>query len=255
MTGDGVNDILAMKEADCSIAIGEGSDAARRSAKLVLLDNDFGSVPSIIDEGRQSINNLERSATLFLSKTTYAAILAVLFVIIPIEYPFAPLEMSLLNFACIGLPGVILALEKNTSRIKNRFTKNILNYSVPIGITVSITMLTLAIISSVNDFSRSELISMSAIITFAIDFALIFSISRPINPLRSALLGSIIGIFAAVFIVPLLRNFLDFTFLSQNGYLLTIILIGAAYAVFIVLHYIAKRQIPKILKKHPKLQI
>ncbi|MDO5451480.1 MAG: HAD-IC family P-type ATPase, partial [Candidatus Saccharibacteria bacterium] len=147
MTGDGVNDILAMKEADCSIAIGEGSDAARRSAKLVLLNNDFAGVPGVIAEGRQSINNLERSATLFLSKNTYAAILAVLFILIPLEYPYAPLEMSILNFACIGLPGVILALEPNTARIKNKFIKNILQFSVPTGITVAISMLILAIIA------------------------------------------------------------------------------------------------------------
>ena len=126
MTGDGVNDILAMKEADCSISIGEGSDAARRSSKLVLLDNDFAAVPSIIDEGRRTINNLERSTALFLAKTVYASILAVLFVFLPLKYPFTPIEMTLLNFTCIGLPAFILALENNTERIKNRFAKNIM---------------------------------------------------------------------------------------------------------------------------------
>ena len=147
MTGDGVNDILAMKEADVSLAIGEGSDAARRASKFVLLDSGFEAVPSIIDEGRQSINNLERSTSLFLAKTVYASLLAILFVFLPLNYPYIPIQMSLLNFVCIGAPGVILALEHNTERIKNKFISNIKHYSVPTGITVAIAMITLSIVA------------------------------------------------------------------------------------------------------------
>ncbi|MBQ1528503.1 HAD-IC family P-type ATPase, partial [Candidatus Saccharibacteria bacterium] len=216
MTGDGVNDILAMKEADASLAIGEGSDAARRAAKFVLLDSGFESVPSIIDEGRQSINNLERSTSLFLAKTVYASILAVIFVILPFSYPFSPIEMSLLNFACIGFPGLILALEHNTERIKNRFTKNIIEYSVPIGLTVSICMLALSVISHFQNFSRFELTTTSVFIAFAIDLVLIYWISRPLNKLRSALLISIIVIMAAAFLIPFARDFFEFTFLSST---------------------------------------
>ncbi len=255
MTGDGVNDILAMKEADCSIAIGDGSDAARKSAKFVLLNSDFAAVPSVIAEGRQSINNLERSATLFLSKNTYAAILAVLFILIPLEYPYAPLEMSLLNLACIGFPGVILALEKNTERIKNKFIKNILGYSVPTGITVAITMLILSIIAKNSGFNRSELITSSAIITFAIDFLLIYSIARPLNLLRTILLGMILGIISLAIAIPFTRNFLDFTLLTPDRILTVVSLIAVAYLIFIIarlaMHYLT----PKILAKHPRLRI
>ena len=255
MTGDGVNDILAMKEADCSIAIGEGSDAARRSAKLVLLNSDFAGVPKIIAEGRQSINNLERSATLFLSKTTYAIILAVLFTIIPLEYPFAPIEMSLLNFACIGFPGIILALETNTKRIKNKFTKNILQYSIPVGITVSLAMLTLSIIAGINDFTRPELISSSLIITFAIDLLLIFSIAKPLNLLRGSLIVIIIGIITTAFFTPVFRNFLDFTFLSNSNLITVILIILSSYIVFAFMSVLARHLTPKLLKKYPKLNI
>ena len=254
MTGDGVNDILAMKESDCSIAIGEGSDAARRSAKLVLLNSDFAGVPKIIDEGRQSINNLERSATLFLSKNTYAAILAVLFILIPVEYPYAPLEMSLLNFACIGLPGVILALEKNTKRIKNKFTTNILQFSIPTGITVAITMLIFSILAQNIGYTRPELITTSAIITFAIDFLLIFSIARPLNLLRSILLLVIIAIIVLAITIPLTRNFLDFTLLSPEKLLIAGVFIAAAYAVFLAVRALMKYLTPKILK-NPRLRI
>ena len=206
MTGDGVNDILAMKEADVSIAIGEGSDAARRSAKLVLLDSDFKSVPSIIAEGRRSINNLERSATLFLSKTVYASLLAVLFVVLPFEYPFSPIEMSLLNFLCIGLPGLALALENNTERIKNQFVNNIKHYSVPTGLLVAVSALTLSILAAVFDISRSELTALSSLVVFVIGFVLIYRISKPLNYFRASLLMLIFFLFATSLVLPLART-------------------------------------------------
>ncbi|MBR2839936.1 HAD-IC family P-type ATPase [Candidatus Saccharibacteria bacterium] len=237
MTGDGVNDILAMKEADVSLAIGEGSDAARRSAKMVLLDSDFAGVPSIIAEGRQSINNLERSTTLFLSKTVYASILAVLFTIIPIEYPYAPIEMSLLNFACIGLPGLILALEPNTARIKNQFITNIKKYSIPIGITVSIAMVTLSVVANLNHFTRPELLTASLFTTFAIDLAMIYQISRPLNLLRGSLLASIIVIVASAFLIPYTRNLLDLTIPTLNVTIIVISLISLSLLFSLLLRH------------------
>ncbi|MBR2836866.1 HAD-IC family P-type ATPase [Candidatus Saccharibacteria bacterium] len=241
MTGDGVNDILAMKEADCSLAIGAGSDAARRAAKFVLLNSGFEAVPSIIDEGRQSINNLERSTALFLTKTVYASILAVVFVILPFSYPFSPIEMSLLNFACIGLPGLILALEKNTARIKDRFLSNILEYSIPIGFTVSAAMLALSIISHFNHFSRFELTTTSLFITFAIDLILIYWISRPLNLLRTILIFTIVGIMAAAFFIPFAREFFEFTFLTQNGIIIMVAIIAVSVLAFNLMRFFAAK--------------
>lgn len=249
MTGDGVNDILAMKEADCSIAIGEGSDAARRSAKLVLLDSDFDRVPSIINEGRQSINNLERSTALFLAKTVYATILAVIFVILPFSYPFSPIEMSLLSFACIGFPGLILALEKNTARIKDRFTTNIMEYSFPIGLTVSVCMLALSIISHYQNFSRFELTTTSVFIAFAIDLYLIYWISKPLNLWRTILIFVIIGIMAGAFLIPFTREFFEFTFLTQNGLIIMLSIIAAGFLIFNLMRLFMRRLSQKILKK------
>jgi len=210
MTGDGVNDILAMKEADVSIAIGNGSDAARRVAKFVLLDSGFEAVPSIIDEGRQSINNLERSTSLFLAKTVYASLLAVLFVFLPLSYPFTPIEMSLLNFACIGFPGLILALEHNTTRIKNKFISNIKHYSVPTGITVAMSMVILSIIADTANLERTQLTTLSAIITFVINLVLIYQISKPLNLFRAALIAVVIAIVVAAFLTPFAREFFEF---------------------------------------------
>lgn len=249
MTGDGVNDILAMKEADVSLAIGDGSDAARRSAKMVLLKSDFSAVPSIIDEGRQSINNLERSTTLFLAKTVYASILAVLFVILPLRYPFNPIQMSLLNFACIGFPGLILALEKNTDRIKNRFITNIVEYSFPIGITISLAMLVLSSLAHFNVLPNYELTTTAVFTTFAIDFILIYWVSRPLNALRTGLLLLTIAVVTGAFLIPFFHNFFDFVFLAKNGLIITLSVILGATLVFELIKLLIKRLSPKFLNK------
>ena len=247
MTGDGVNDILAMKEADCSLAIGEGSDAARRSAKLVLLNSDFGAVPSIIDEGRQSINNLERSTALFLAKTVYASILAIVFVFLPFNYPFTPIEMSLLNFACIGFPGLILALEHNTDRIKNRFIRNILTYSFPIGLTVSFCMAALSIVSHIEGFSHPELTTISVFVTFTIDIILIYWISKPLNLLRTSLIFTIIGIMVAAFAIPVIRDFFEFVLLTPKNLIVMTIIITSGIVIFFILKHLMQRLANRLL--------
>lgn len=249
MTGDGVNDILAMKEADCSLAIGAGSDAARRAAKFVLLDSGFESIPNIIDEGRQSINNLERSTSLFLAKTVYASILAVVFVFLPFSYPFKPIEMTLLNFACIGFPGLVLSLEKNTNRIKDKFVTNILTYSLPIGLTVSLAMIALAIIAGLNHFPHYELSTTAVFITFVIDLILIYWISKPLNKLRAALLFTIIAIMTVIFLWPFARDFFEFTFLTKNGLIVSLSLIAASLVIFEILRRILAHFAPKLLDK------
>ena len=210
MTGDGVNDILAMKESDVSIAIGEGSDAARRASKIVLLNSGFEAVPAIVAEGRQSINNLERSTSLFLSKTIYASILAVLFTFLPLSYPYIPIEMSLLNFVCIGFPGLALALEHNTERIKDKFIYNIKHYSVPTGIVVAVSMVILAILAHNLNLSKDLYTTLSAAITFIIGLVLIYKISRPLNLFRTILIVLTIAIMVAAFTIPFARTIFEF---------------------------------------------
>ena len=249
MTGDGVNDILAMKEADCSLAIGAGSDAARRAAKFVLLDSGFEGIPSIIDEGRQSINNLERSTSLFLAKTVYASILAVVFVFLPFSYPFKPIEMTLLNFACIGFPGLILSFEKNTDRIKDKFVTNILTYSLPIGLTVSLAMIALAIIAGLNNFPHYELSTTAVFITFVIDFVLIYWISKPLNKLRATLLFTIVAIMTIIFLWPFARDFFEFTFLTDNGLIVSLSLIAASLVIFEILRRVLAHFTPQLLDR------
>ncbi len=206
MTGDGVNDVLAMREADCSISIGDGTDVARRTAKLVLLNSDFTTIPEIIKEGRKIINNLERSATLFLTKTTYATALAIIFTILPFTYPFIPIEMSFLNFVCIGMPAFFLALEPNYERVKDKFNYNIRHYSIPIGIITAAAITILSIIATKLNLTFGATILASAIIVSTINLVLIFLISRPLNKLRSALIALIAALIISGFLIPFARQ-------------------------------------------------
>ena len=127
MTGDGVNDVLALKEADCSIAMAEGSDATKNVSQLVLLSSNFSAMPKIVEEGRRSINNIERSATLFLVKTIYASILAIIFLFANMPYPFMPIQLTLISMITIGIPSFVLALEPNKERIKGNFLRNVIS--------------------------------------------------------------------------------------------------------------------------------
>ncbi|MBR1730839.1 MAG: HAD-IC family P-type ATPase, partial [Ruminococcus sp.] len=131
MTGDGVNDVLALKESDCSIAISSGSDAAKNISQLVLVDNDFAHLPEVVAEGRRSINNIQRSASLFIVKTMYSIILAFAFIFISINFPFRPIQLSFTNAFLIGIPSFVLALQPNHNRIKGNFLKNIITRAWP----------------------------------------------------------------------------------------------------------------------------
>ncbi len=145
MTGDGVNDVLALKEADCSIAMANGSDASKNVAQLILLDSNFASMPQIVAEGRRSINNLERSASLFLVKTIYSTVLAVLFLLFQQEYPFIPIQLSLISMVTIGIPSFLLALEPNKDRIQGNFLRNIRKKALPTALTVIFSIVSITI--------------------------------------------------------------------------------------------------------------
>lgn len=146
MTGDGVNDVLALKEADCSIAMASGSDAARNASQLVLLDSNFASMPKIVAEGRRSINNLQRTAALYLIKTIYSTLLTLLFTFIPYPYPYEPTNITLVGAVTIGIPSFILALEPNKELVKGRFLPNVLSKSLPGGISIVVSVAMLQIV-------------------------------------------------------------------------------------------------------------
>lgn len=187
MTGDGVNDVLALKEADCSIAMASGSDAARTVSSLVLLDSNFASMPLIVQEGRRSINNLQRSASLFLVKTIFSALIGVIFIFLNYAYPFQPIQLTLISSLTIGVPSFILALEPNRDRVKGKFLNNVLKMSIPAGLTMTIATVLLCALGSVAGISNEELSTLAVLTTSFVGFMMLFKVCSPFNGLRGTL--------------------------------------------------------------------
>ena len=235
MTGDGVNDVLALKESDCGIAISSGSDAARNVAELVLLDSNFNSMPHIVKEGRKTINNVQRSATLFLSKTIYASCLAILFLFINYAYPFEPIQMSLISSLTIGMPAFILALEPNHDRVNGKFLTNVISKAIPSGLTTVLNILILVFLARLLKVSMGEVSTVAVIITWYTAILLIYRISKPLNLLRKSLLIVIILLFLLAFIIPMLRGLYSLEILKPNALLILTFLMYISTRIFVAL--------------------
>ena len=206
MTGDGVNDVLALKEADCSVAMAAGSDAARNVAEIVLVDNDFASMPAVVAEGRRSINNLQRSAALFLTKTLFSMGLAALCIAFP-PYPFEPIQMTLINFFCIGAPGFVLGFEPNKTRVKGSFLTNVLKRALPASLAVIMAAALDIFVARVFGFNQLTLSTMCLLTSCAASVSLIWRISQPLTPLRVVLfVFVVVGILAGVIGFPQLLS-------------------------------------------------
>ena len=223
MTGDGVNHVLALKESDCGIALASGTDAARNVSEFVLLDSNFNSIPEIIKEGRRTINNVERSATLFLSKTIYATLLAIAFMFINYKYPFEPIQMTLINALTIGIPAFILALEPNTNRIKKGFFINVISKSIPSGITTVINIIILCILSSLFKLNNMQTSTIAVIITAYTALLLIYRISKPLNKLRKTLLTLIVISFVTVLLTSIGRSIFSLSILNPTSILILLL--------------------------------
>ena len=205
MTGDGVNDILAMKDADCSIAMASGSDAACQASQVVLLESDFSRMPDVVLEGRRAINNLQRSAILFLSKNTFSLILSLFALILSFSFPLQPAQIMLISVFTIGLPGLLLAFEPNTSRIKGHFLKNVLLRALPAGITSSLSVGAMAVLGRIFDIPAEITTTASTIILAAVGFMILRRISTPFSKYRVFVyLFCIAGIAAAALFLPML---------------------------------------------------
>lgn len=245
MTGDGVNDTLALKAADCSVAMAAGSDAARNVAQLVLVDNDFAHMPEVVAEGRRSINNLQRSASLFLVKTVFSIVLALLFIILPWQYPYQPIQMTLISAFTIGIPSFVLALEPNHDRIKGRFLENVIVKSLPGSIAIICAVLAANIAGYTMGLDYGQVSTVCIALTAWIGMNLIFRISMPFTPIRIALLFVVVvGSLGAALLFPHLFNLSPFV---SNSWVIVIACGIAGAALFHVLYNLlgswhAKRQ-------------
>lgn len=204
MTGDGVNDVLALKEADCSIAMASGSDAAKNVSSLVLMDSNFASMPRVVAEGRRSINNLERSAALYLMKTVYNTLIAILFMCVTAELPFEPKHLTLIGMVTIGIPSVVLALEPNKERVTGRFLPKVLANAMPGGVAVILGIGGILICSNffLLDLQREQVQTMAIIVVTIIGLVFLTKVSLPLNWIHCILLIAMVGLFIASYLLP-----------------------------------------------------
>lgn len=222
MIGDGVNDVLALKEADASIALNNGSEAARNVGEFVLLESNFDVMPLIVKEGRRTINNIERSASLFIVKTVYATLLALIFIFLPLKYPFIPIQLTLTSAFTIGIPSFILALEPNKEPLTKNFLYNIFAAAIPTALTIVINVLITVILGSVFKVDSEEISTIAVVLVGFTGFVHLYRICKPLNKLRTVLIITLLFFFACG--VVGLNNLFSLTIFNLRMLLVMIIL-------------------------------
>lgn len=230
MTGDGVNDVLALKEADCSVAMASGSDAARTVSQLVLLDSDFASMPLVVKEGRRSINNLQRSASLFLVKTIFSTLIAAFFIFVPVTYPMEPIQLTLISFFTIGTPSFLLALEPNKERVHGQFIWNVLQKSLPAALTMTLNLIMMTAISQFIGFTDSEFSTLCVIMNGFTGLLMLLNVCTPLNSIRTILFCTMMAGFvvATIFFQPL------FGLVAVTASMLVVLIPMMFFAVFLM---------------------
>ncbi len=244
MTGDGVNDILAMKEADCAVSVASGSDAAKNVSNLVLQDNNFGSMPKIVNEGRRVINNIKNSSSLYITKTLLTMVLSIVCILLHAPYFFKTNNMMMYEFFVCAFPSFVLSLQPNTNRVKGKFIPYVLSRAIPGALTMAVGVLTLYVIRQSSlaeafkflDSSGVETIEYKALVTIALTFTgvvMLYRICQPFNVLRLILFASVIFLCVVGVTLPIVRNIIfaesaSFELILPQA-LLIIIIVQAAF--------------------------
>ena len=192
MTGDGVNDILALKDADCSIAMASGSEAAAQASQLVLLESDFSCMPQVVLEGRRVVNNIQRSASLFLVKNIFSFLLSLISFVFMFSYPLEPSQISLISMFTIGVPAFFLALEPNKNRIKGHFLTNVFLKALPAAITDALAVGALVIFGRTFGVNSTDISTAATMLLAIVGFMILYKISAPMNKIRAGILGGCI---------------------------------------------------------------
>jgi cation-transporting ATPase E len=230
MTGDGVNDVLALKDANCGVAMASGSEATRGVAQLVLMDSNFSAMPSVVSEGRRVINNIERVASLFLAKTVYSVVLSVLTGVFAISYPLRPIHLSILSWFTIGLPAFFLALEPNDERVTEGFLRRVLGRAVPAGVVIAIvTMSVFAIVQLDTSIDADHARTVAVLVAGSVALMNLYRVARPMNRLRTALVVTMVALFALAFVTPWGRDLFELPRTAAWAYGLAAALIVVSY--------------------------
>lgn len=230
MTGDGVNDILALKEADCSIAMASGSEATRHVSHLVLLDSNFSSMPSVVAEGRRVVNNIQKSSSLFLMKTFFTMLVSIFCIATSTLYPFTINNMLLLEFLIIGVPSFFLALQPNAHKIRGKLLPNIVAKAVPGGLIMVINVLACYIFDRLVG-TNGQWETMAALVVTLTGFIVLLNISKPLDVFR-AVLSAVVGVLIVLALTFIPFSFFEFSALTLQNILFMVILILVSYPTY-----------------------
>ncbi len=224
MTGDGVNDVLALKDSDCGIAMASGSEATRGVAQLVLLDSNFSALPRVVAEGRRVIHNIERVASLFLAKTVYSVVLSLLTGVFAFAYPLQPIHLTLLSWLTIGTPAFFLALEPNDQRVQEGFLQRVLGRAIPAGVVIAAsTMSVFAIAQLDTSIDAAHARTVAVLAAGIVALMNLARVSMPWNPLRIALVAVMSGLFVLAFVLPAGRRIFDLPLTEWWAYGLAVV--------------------------------
>ena len=239
MTGDGVNDVLALKEADCSVAMSSGSEAAAQVAQVVLLDSDFARMPNVVLEGRQVVNNIQRSASLFLVKNIFSVLMAVFSAVFFLTYPFEPAQISLISMFTIGFPGFLLALEPNKERIKGHFMKNVLLKAFPAGLTDTLAIAGLVVCGHVFNLPTDDIATAGTMLLAVVGFMILLDISKPFNKFKVGIV--VVNVVLLLFCGIVLNDLFAISGMSWICVLLLIVFSLASATVFRLLTMLSNK--------------
>ena len=221
MTGDGVNDVLALKDADCSIAMASGSDAASQVAQLVLLESDFSKMPSVVAEGRRVINNIERTASLFLVKNIFSLLLSIFSIVLLVNYPLEPSQISLISMFTIGIPAFFMSLEPNTDRINGHFLSNVLFKALPGGLTDFLVVSCLYTFCMEFNVNETDVSTSCTVILAIVGLMILFKIASPMNRFHWILWFSMMG--GLVYCIIFVRKIFAITSISRQSMMLLLV--------------------------------
>jgi cation-transporting ATPase E len=241
MTGDGVNDVLALKNADLGIAMGSGSGATRAVAQVVLLDNRWSVMPSVVAEGRRVLGNIERVSDVFLTKTSYAVIFSLVTGLTAMAFPFLPRHLTIIGALTIGIPGFFLALMPNTERFRPGFLKRVLLFAVPSGVICAAAALTTYTVSNAYELNAgasdeaARLAAQAAATTclFIVATAVLLQSARPLNAIRLGIVTSMVVAFIGVIVIPWFANFFALTTVGLNAPTAAAMVVGAVGAALV----------------------